>query len=129
VQYITGHDRNGRLPPDIDWAALADPTATTVVYMPGKTLRELAERAVAHGLPADTPALAVGRATRPDQRVIADTIAGLPQRLVDEPLDGPVLVMIGRALAGRAGVAVPAVDAAGRVGLEPGPLRRKRERF
>jgi uroporphyrin-III C-methyltransferase / precorrin-2 dehydrogenase / sirohydrochlorin ferrochelatase len=98
VQYITGHDRHGRLPTDLDWAALADPGATTVVYMPSRTLRELADRAVARGLAADTPAVAVARATRPDQRVIAATIADLPQRLADEPLEGPVLVMIGRAL-------------------------------
>src|SRR5215216_894015 len=39
VQYVTGHDRDGKLPADIDWRALADPAATTIVYMPKKTLR------------------------------------------------------------------------------------------
>jgi len=31
VQYLTGHDRDGKLPPDIDWHALADPAATTII--------------------------------------------------------------------------------------------------
>ena len=42
VQYVTGHAADGRLPADIDWHSLADPAATTIVYMPGKTIRELA---------------------------------------------------------------------------------------
>src|SRR6187455_2584675 len=44
LQYVTGHDRNGMLPGDIDWRALADPGATTIVYMPKKTLRALSAR-------------------------------------------------------------------------------------
>jgi len=38
VQYLTGHGHDGRLPDDIDWASIADPAVTTVVYMPTKTL-------------------------------------------------------------------------------------------
>ena len=118
VQYVTGHDRDGRLPADIDWSALADPAATTVVYMPVKTLRELSNGAIAHGLAPATPAVAVARATRPDERIVRSTIADLPTRLTDEPLDGPVLVLIGRALAGQAHVEnAPAVDPADRVGI------------
>ena len=49
LQYVTGHDRDGKLPADIDWRALADPAATTIVYMPKKTLRELSARAIAQG--------------------------------------------------------------------------------
>ncbi len=58
VQYVTGHGSDGRLPHDIDWRSLADPNATTVVYMPGKTLAELAASAVVEGL---DPAHAGGR--------------------------------------------------------------------
>src|SRR5579863_8949366 len=50
VQYITGHGRDGKLPTDIDWASLADQAATTVVYMPTRTLPELVTRAVQAGL-------------------------------------------------------------------------------
>jgi uroporphyrin-III C-methyltransferase/precorrin-2 dehydrogenase/sirohydrochlorin ferrochelatase len=99
VQYITGHGRDGKLPADIDWASLADPAVTTVIYMPTKTLPELVERAVQAGLDPRTPAVAVERATRPDERVIAATIADLPARLAAEPPSGPLVVMIGRVLA------------------------------
>jgi uroporphyrin-III C-methyltransferase / precorrin-2 dehydrogenase / sirohydrochlorin ferrochelatase len=99
VQYLTGHGRDGKLPADIDWASLADPAVTTVVYMPTKTLPELVANAVETGLDPATPAVAVERATRADERVIAATIAELPKRLAAEPPSGPLIVMIGRALA------------------------------
>jgi uroporphyrin-III C-methyltransferase/precorrin-2 dehydrogenase/sirohydrochlorin ferrochelatase len=104
VQYITGHGRDGKLPTDIDWASLADPTVTTVVYMPTKTLPELAARAVRAGLDPGTPAIAVERATRPEERVVGATIADLPARLAAEPPSGPVVVMIGRVFAEYAAV-------------------------
>jgi uroporphyrin-III C-methyltransferase/precorrin-2 dehydrogenase/sirohydrochlorin ferrochelatase len=96
VQYITGHGRGGRLPDDIDWRSVADPSVTTVVYMPSKTVPELVDAALKAGLDATTPALAVISATRADERVIAGTILDLPARLDREPPAGPVVMMIGR---------------------------------
>jgi len=99
LQYVTGHGSDGKLPIDIDWPALADPAATTIVYMPTKTLAALAEQAAAHGLDAKTPAVAVIRATREDEVVLVDTIAALPARLAAVTPDGPVVVMIGQVFA------------------------------
>jgi len=99
LQYITGHAQSGRLPVDIDWRALADPVTTTAIYMPVRTLETLVARAVAEGLDPQTPAVAIARATRPDQRVIRGGIADLPAQLTEAKLAGPVLVMLGRALA------------------------------
>jgi len=99
LQFVTGHGSDGKLPVDIDWLALADPAATTVVYMPTRTLAALAEQAAAHGLDAKTPAVAVIRATREDEVVVADTIAALPARLAAATPDGPVIVMIGQVFA------------------------------
>ncbi len=99
VQYITGHDRGGKLSDDIDWASLADPAVTTVVYMPTKTLPDLVANALAAGLDPATPAVAVARATRADERVVAGSIAELPVRLAAEAPAGPMVVMIGRVFA------------------------------
>ncbi len=99
LQIITGHAKNGRLPADIDWRSLADPATTTAVYMPAKTLHLLVERALAEGLDPQTPALAIARATRPDQQTLAAPIAALPDRLVKAALPGPLLVIIGRVTA------------------------------
>jgi uroporphyrin-III C-methyltransferase/precorrin-2 dehydrogenase/sirohydrochlorin ferrochelatase len=99
VQYITGHGHDGKLSSDIDWTSIADPAVTTVIYMPAKTLPELVATAVRSGLDPATPAVAVERATRADERVIAATIAELPARLAAEPPSGPVVVLIGRVFA------------------------------
>jgi uroporphyrin-III C-methyltransferase/precorrin-2 dehydrogenase/sirohydrochlorin ferrochelatase len=98
LQYVTGHAKSGALPGDLDWRSLADPTTTTAIYMPTRTLAALVDKATAEGLDPRTPALAIARATRPDQAVIAATITELPERLAQANLPGPVLVMIGRAI-------------------------------
>jgi len=100
LQYVTGHDRVGSLPADIDWRALADPAATTIIYMPKKTLRELSARVIAEGLDPSTPAVAVANATRADEAIVAGTIADIAERTAQAVPGGPVLVMIGRVLAG-----------------------------
>ncbi len=98
VQYVTGHGADGRLPADIDWPSIADPRATTVVYMPVKTHAAFAQAAMAAGLDGATPAVAVVNATRPDETVIAATIAELPARLAAAAVSGPAVVMIGQVL-------------------------------
>jgi len=95
LQYITGHGRDGKLPADIDSTSIADPNATTVIYMPTRTLPQLVAVALENGLDPVTPAVAVACATRPDERIIAARIADLPAHLVAEPATGPVVVMIG----------------------------------
>ncbi|WP_128563344.1 siroheme synthase CysG [Methylobacterium crusticola] len=98
LQYVTGHDRRGALPDDLNWAALADPTVTTVVYMPKRTLRALLARAVEQGLPPGTPALVVFNATRADQAVIRGSARDLADRVEAAGGEGPAIVMVGDAL-------------------------------
>ena len=74
LQYVTGHDRDGRLPDDIDWRSLADPAATTIVYMPVKTLGEFAAQAIVAGLDPATPAIAVCSQRGPGEGWIHATV-------------------------------------------------------
>ena len=99
LQYVTGHARDGRMPDDIDWKALADAATTTAIYMPTRTLAELVTKALTEGLDPATPAIAVARATRPDQQVLHAAIGDLPRKLAAADLPGPVLVMLGRTIA------------------------------
>jgi len=104
LQYITGHGVDGHLP-EIDWHSLADPSATTVVYMPKRTLGDLAAAAIAHGLDPTTPALVVADATRAGETVIRGTIGDIAARVDVDSLAGPALIIIGRVLALEAAVA------------------------
>jgi uroporphyrin-III C-methyltransferase / precorrin-2 dehydrogenase / sirohydrochlorin ferrochelatase len=98
LQFITAHDRNGQLPPDIDWSAVADAAATTVIYMPKRTLAELTAVAMAHGLDPATPAIAVANATRSDENILQSTVGKIAAALHQQNFDGPVVVLIGEAL-------------------------------
>ena len=100
LQFITAHARDGKLPDDLDWRALADEGATTAVYMGLKTLPPLVARLLAEGLAPDTPAVIVERASWESERRIASTMADLPATAAASGLVGPCLVLIGRALGG-----------------------------
>jgi uroporphyrin-III C-methyltransferase/precorrin-2 dehydrogenase/sirohydrochlorin ferrochelatase len=99
VQYVTGHGADGRLPQDLDWRSLSDPAATTIVYMPVKTLADFAAKAIAAGLDPATPAVLVARITKPDECMLAATIATLPERLAAASPPRPAVVLIGRVFA------------------------------
>lgn len=95
LQFVTGHDHKGDLPQDIDWDALADQNATTVIYMPKKTLAAFSEKVQHFGLSPATPAVAVMDVTLPTQRMVAATIATLPHHSDVVNMEGAVLVIIG----------------------------------
>ena len=95
VQFVTGHDVTGALPEDVNMAALADPDASTVVFMGKRTFPALAERLIAHGLPPETPALLAEAISTPDQRITRDTVAGLASKLKSETRDRVALILYG----------------------------------
>ena len=66
--------------------ALADAATTTAIYMPVRTLAALVEKATAAGLDPQTPALAIARATRPDQQVIAASINELARETTQKQI-------------------------------------------
>jgi uroporphyrin-III C-methyltransferase/precorrin-2 dehydrogenase/sirohydrochlorin ferrochelatase len=99
VQFITAHSKEGRLPDDLDWGAMADERATTAIYMGVRTLPLLVERLLASGMAPDTPALFIESATRTDERIIAAPISELPARVAKAAPTGPSLVLIGAAMA------------------------------
>ena len=95
VQFVTGHDVSGGLPDDLNLVALADPDATTVVFMPKRTFPTLAKLLMASGLPAETPTLLAENVSHEDQILIRDTLAGLANRLEASVSDAPALIFYG----------------------------------
>ncbi|HEY0013362.1 MAG TPA: siroheme synthase CysG [Allosphingosinicella sp.] len=95
VQYVTGHASDGQLPPDIDWGAIADRRATTIIYMPRKTLDNFVRKALSRGLDPATPAVAIASATRPDQATACGTFANIHALAAALPAGAPVTVIIG----------------------------------
>jgi uroporphyrin-III C-methyltransferase len=95
VQFVTGADVTGQLPQDINWAALADPSVTTVVFMGQRSFPKLAEGLMAHGLPGTTPALFAEAVGHPTQRLVPTTVEGLAQMMRQGPASQPGLILYG----------------------------------
>ena len=95
--YTTGHLRGAgaACTLDLDWELLARPRQTTVVYMGVAALPIISEQLIAHGLPADTPAAIVERATQPGQRTIVGTVETLPALALVHEVCSPALIVIG----------------------------------
>lgn len=106
VRFVTGHSRHGGLPDDVDWERIAEPATTTVFYMGGRTAPAIRDRLLAGGMAADTPAVAVGSVSRPDEQRWVGSIGGLAEGVASIDPDKPVLIAVGevwRAAAARSG--------------------------
>jgi len=101
VHFVAGHTADGGLP-DHDFAGLAQAGGTLAVYMGAQTFTGFAAHLVEAGLDPATPAIAIENATRPEERVIHGTVAGLPRALRRHASEGPVLILAGSALAAEA---------------------------
>jgi uroporphyrin-III C-methyltransferase len=95
VQFVTGHDVTGALPEDLNFAALADPQATTVIFMGKRTFGELTRRLTGAGMSPDTPALLAESVSTPDQKLVRGTLATMEKLIADEASDGPALILLG----------------------------------
>ena len=100
VQMVTGHDVDGKLPEDLDIAALADAGATTCVFMGKATFATLAEKLIAHGLSAETPTVVIESLGSPTTSVMAGSLTEIATRLATAKPQGPCMILYGAALAG-----------------------------
>jgi uroporphyrin-III C-methyltransferase len=99
VQMVTGHDFDGKLPEDLDIAALADPGATTCVFMGKATFAALTEKLIAHGLPGKTPTVVVESLGSSATTVMTGTLTEIAARLAAAKPAGPCVILYGEALA------------------------------
>lgn len=103
--FTTGHlrgDSGGHRQLDLDWATLARPRQTVVVYMGVGGLPIICAQLIAHGLPAHTPAAVVENATRANERCITGTVASLPTQALAHDVQAPALIIIGEVVSLRA---------------------------
>ncbi|CAL4955569.1 unnamed protein product [Urochloa decumbens] len=99
VRFLTGHSRNGGTDPLYVAGNAADPDTTLVVYMGLSTLPSLAPKLMKHGLPPDTPAVAVERGTTAQQRTVFALLKDLVDEVKSADLVSPTLIIIGKVVA------------------------------
>jgi len=96
--FTTGHDLTGDVLPD--WASLAVSGATIAVYMGRTVAASVAGRLMQAGLPSETTVAIIENASRRDRRLMHGILRDLPDLEHRDELSGPVMVIIGDAVAG-----------------------------
>jgi uroporphyrinogen III methyltransferase/synthase len=89
VTFITGHDVL-----KIDWSKVGT-SETLVIFMGLSQFDEIAQRIIAGGRDAGTPAMAVRWGTRPDQEVVTGTLETLPGLIHEHALKPPATIIVG----------------------------------
>jgi uroporphyrin-III C-methyltransferase/precorrin-2 dehydrogenase/sirohydrochlorin ferrochelatase len=97
VTFATGHTRDGLL--DLDFEALAAGGGTLVLYMGLHALAQIRQGLIAAGMAAATPAALVEHGGTAARRILRGTLDDLPARAAAWHAGGPVLLLIGAAVA------------------------------
>lgn len=97
VRFVTAHCKDSL--DTLDWRALAQEKQTLAVYMGVAGLDALRQRLLAHGRRGDTPFALVENGSRPGQRVVAGTLAQLPELAAQHAVGSPALLILGEVAA------------------------------
>ncbi len=89
VTFVTGHNVD-----QIDWGRVGA-SETVVIFMGLTSLPAISRELIANGRSADTPAMAVRWATRPDQETVAGTLGDLAERVANAGMKPPATIVIG----------------------------------
>lgn len=95
VQFVTGHDVTGELPENINFDALADSQATTVVFMGKRTFPKLLRALVERGLSPQTAAILAEDVGGENQQITRSTMQALAEKLEQSIGDRPALILYG----------------------------------
>lgn len=95
VRFVTGHCRAGD-DLDLNWASLADPDTTLVIYMGTANAERFSQELIAAGLPPETPTAAISNGTLPSQRTLFTTLSSLPYALSLNDFKPPTLLIVGQ---------------------------------
>ena len=95
VRFITGQRCTGEAL-DHDWAGLADPNTTLVVYMGLANIAEISARLILNGASPATPVAAVMQGTQRGSRHVVSTLDRIAEDVATAALESPTLFIIGK---------------------------------
>ena len=101
LRFVTAHCKESL--DTLDWAALAQQQQTLAIYMGVNGLEKIRESLLLAGMDPQLPFALVENGSRPQQRVIAGTLAVLPETARHHHVQSPALLIVGEvaALAGQ----------------------------
>ena len=96
VMMITGHDKSGDIPQQLDWHIIARASPVLVFFMALSKLTRICDLLIENGRDPDEPAAVIAHATTPQQKVIIAPLNRLARRAAD--LTPPSLVIVGEVI-------------------------------
>jgi uroporphyrin-III C-methyltransferase/precorrin-2 dehydrogenase/sirohydrochlorin ferrochelatase len=91
--FVTGHLKDGSM--NLNWNALVQPNQTVIVYMGLLGVKSLCQKLIEHGMAPDKPIALVQQATTANQRVLIADLQTMPQRVDQEDIKPPTLIIVG----------------------------------
>lgn len=98
VHFVTAHSKNGGLPDDLDWPALASATATSIFYMSRRTLPDIVAALLEAGMEPSTPVAIAADLGRAGERIWRGALSGAPAAADGFDYRAPTLFAVGRCL-------------------------------
>jgi len=99
VVLLTGHEDPAKPDASIRWEDFARIGATLCIYMGMRNLEAIADRLLAGGMSAETPAALVQSATTGEHRTVLATLGTLASRAREEGVKAPAMVIVGEVAA------------------------------
>ncbi len=103
VRFVTAHARAGEAL-DLDWRALADPSATLAFYMGRAAAAEISDKLIEGGLRRDTPVLIAADVSLPDEQLLHTRLDLLPLAAEVVASGQPALILVGEAARARSAI-------------------------
>lgn len=95
VAFVTGHEDPTKAHAGVAWDKLATGAGTLVVFMGSARLREITDRLIGHGRPAETPAALIRWGTRAEQRTVVAPLVEIAERARSARMQPPALLVVG----------------------------------
>ncbi len=92
---ITGHEASSKASPGIAWEKLATGVDTLVFLMGMQNLPKIVAKLAEHGRPPDTPVAVIKDGTRPEQRTVVGSLTDIVDKVTEQHLPAPAVVVIG----------------------------------
>ena len=95
VTFVTGHEGIDKKRPAVNWRSLAKSSDGIVIYMGVHNLKFISSELIAGGMNPETSAAVIEQGTVIGQRYIKSPLIKLSERVQEENLSSPAIVVIG----------------------------------
>ncbi|MGE7664580.1 uroporphyrinogen-III C-methyltransferase [Ureibacillus composti] len=92
---VTGHGRAEKGNDFLHWEALANGIDTLAFYMSVGNIGHITKQLIEHGRDPNTPVAVIERGTTENQRTITSTLANIAEKIRQEVIVNPALIVVG----------------------------------